>query len=305
MEVRSPITSGKTKLLKKIPISHLDFLYMEGLGLSVNDYFKEIDFVSLYECLDTGYKFYYPFNLSGKELFYKKLELNKWYYQESKWEYETTYSHIKKGQRVLEVGCGRGHFLTQLKKRGVEGIGLELNKEAIDYAAKNGITVLDKLIEEYSEEEPKKFDVVCAFQLLEHISDIDSFLTHCIRLLKPNGLLIFAVPNNDAFFFNQRKILPKNNLRYINQLQTLALNMPPHHMGIWHKESLEKAADFYDELSLIKIEEEPVSKGRRELNAQILKNIGFINSLLNKIKEFVFKSSLAKGDSLLAVYERK
>ncbi|WP_162182439.1 class I SAM-dependent methyltransferase [Lacinutrix jangbogonensis] len=305
MIVKSPITSGKTKLLKEIPTSYLNFLYQEGLGLTLEDYFKEIDSICLYQCLDTGYKFFFPFNLSGKELFYKKLELNKWYYQESKWEYDAANLFIKEGDRVLEVGCGRGHFLSQLKKRDLEGIGLELNKEAIGFAVKNDIKVLDKLIEEYAEEKPEKFDVVCAFQLLEHISDIGSFFTQCISLLKPNGRLIFAVPNNEAFFFNQSKILPENNVRYINQLQTLALNLPPHHMGLWDKDVFRKVASNNLNLELVSIKEEPVNSGRKELNTEILKNIGIKNRFLNKLNKFIYRKSLTKGDSLLVVYERK
>ena len=305
MVVKSPITSGNAILLKEIPISYLNFLYLEGLGLTVRDYFKSLDYICLYQCVDTGYKFYYPFDIVGEEPFYKKLELNNWYYQKWKWEYEETNLLIKEGQRVMEVGCGRGYFLSQLNKRGVKTLGLELNKEAIDYAKQSGIVVLNKLIEEFSNEKPEKFDVVCAFQLLEHVWDVDSFLTHCIKLLKPNGLLIFAVPNNDAFFFSQNKILPKNNTRYINQLQTLALNMPPHHMGLWDKKAFIKLAKHYSSLELVSLKEEPINSGRKELNTQILKNSTSKNKYLNKIKEFVFKRSLTKGDSLLVVYERK
>ncbi|KAB1067017.1 methyltransferase domain-containing protein [Tamlana haliotis] len=306
MKVKSPITSGSTKLLKKLPISYLSFLYSEGLGVSIEEYFNGLEYIYLYQCVDTGYKFYYPFNIAGQESFYKKLELdNNWYYQKWKWEYEEANSFIKEGQRVLEVGCGRGHFLDHLKNRNIKTVGLELNKEAMAYANENDINVLNKLVEEYSKEVIEKFDVVCAFQLLEHIWDIDLFLTHCMSLLKPKGLLIFAVPNNDAFFFNQKKTLPKSNVRFINQLQTLALNMPPHHMGLWDKKSLKSVADHYSNLESVCIKEEPIHVGRNELNTEILKNLSINKKIFNKLKKVFFKRSLVKGDSLLVVYEKK
>jgi SAM-dependent methyltransferase len=63
-----------------------------------------------------------------------------------------------------------------------------------------------------------KFDAVCSFQVLEHLSDPLSFLKDAINLIKPGGKLIISVPNQDSF------------IRFDSQD---LLNMPPHHMARW------------------------------------------------------------------------
>ena len=81
-----------------------------------------------------------------------------------------------------------------------------------------GITVVEELLSDHS----KTYDVVTAFQVLEHIADPLPFLKNCIDALNPGGLLVIAVPNNDAF------------IRFAD----LPLNEPPHHVGLWSPRSL-------------------------------------------------------------------
>lgn len=44
------------------------------MNIDVSDFFNSIKKVSIYKCLDTGYRFYYPFNISGDNIFYQKLK---------------------------------------------------------------------------------------------------------------------------------------------------------------------------------------------------------------------------------------
>lgn len=305
MIVKSPITSGRVKLIKEISTKEIATIYQEGLDLDVKNYFEDVDQICLYKCLDTGYEFYYPFTINGNELFYKALEKNKWYYQKWKWEYQVSDTYVKEGQSVIEIGCGNGYFLSHLNKKKIYTLGLELNSEAIEKANKNGLQVLNTPLEVYSNKKEAKFDVVFAFQVLEHIWNINDFITQCIKLLKPNGKLIFAVPNNEAVFFKEQKILPKTNPRYVNQLQTLALNMPPHHMGLWRKKVFEKIPNFYSRLSLVKIYEEPANTGRIALNNCIVKSKIGKNKFLLKLYKKLNQNKLNKGDSLLVIYEKK
>lgn len=305
MITKSPITSGRVKLIKEIATKEIATIYKEGLDLDVNNYFKDLDQIYLYKCLDTGYEFYYPFTIYGNEAFYKTLEKHNWYYQKWKWEYEVTDTYVQEGQSIIEIGCGNGYFLSHLNKKKVNTLGLELNSEAIEKANKNGLQVLNTPLEVYSEKVDAKFNVVCAFQVLEHIWNINDFISHCLKLLKPNGKLIFAVPNNEAVFFKEQKKLPKTNPRYVNQLQTLALNMPPHHMGLWRKNVFEKLPNFYSELSLVKIYEEPANKGRIALNNHIVKSKIGQNKFLLKLYKKLKQNKLNKGDSLLVIYEKK
>jgi hypothetical protein len=69
------------------------------------------------------------------------------------------------------------------------------------------------------------------FQVLEHISAVQSFLTAAIKCLKKNGLLVLAVPNNEPYLFGFNKYD--------------WLNLPPHHMGWWNAASLQKLSGFF------------------------------------------------------------
>lgn len=99
------------------------------------------------------------------------------------------------GYRVLEVGCGTGFVLKELVhicQRG-EVIGTDLYPEAVAFAsARAGCQVLvgDVL-------KPLNlglFDVVCAFDVIEHLDDDVSILQGLRKLLKPGGTLLVTVP---------------------------------------------------------------------------------------------------------------
>jgi len=62
-----------------------------------------------------------------------------------------------------------------------------------------------------------------SFSVLEHIADPITFLQCTLKMLKVSGKLIICVPNNDAL---------------INKDKESPLNLPPHHMGLWNKQSL-------------------------------------------------------------------
>jgi SAM-dependent methyltransferase len=100
------------------------------------------------------------------------------------------------GFRVLEVGCGSGNVLRVLKRaaagRGsVEG--LEVSGPASDAARKRtGLTVTNGHLADLRSPEP--FDVIAAFDVLEHISDEAGVLSQMRSRLKSGGRLVLTVP---------------------------------------------------------------------------------------------------------------
>ena len=114
-------------------------------------------------------------------------------------EHLQTLNKIKSKEKVLEIGSGFGVFLELLSKKQVISEGLELNPEAILVCNNKGLKVHDTLIQEFVLENDDKFDVVCSFQVLEHITEVYSFIENSIKALKCNGKLVFGVPNNRGF----------------------------------------------------------------------------------------------------------
>lgn len=224
-------------LIETRSTAHIAGLYRNDLNYDPD--FEGLREIALYECAATGYRFFYPFTLEGKESLYRAIENFDWCYEEGKWEHCWVAEQIADSASVLDVGCGRGAFLSKVKSPDITGI--ELNKSAAAFARKRGISVVETLLGEHAKDRPAAYDVVTAFQVVEHIADPLPFLRDCITVLKPGGLLIIAVPNNDAF------------IRFAD----LPLNQPPHHVGLWAPKSLAALADLLP-LRLEALVEEPL-----------------------------------------------
>lgn len=282
MSVISPITlKPNTKLVNTLSINDIIDLYSKDLEVDVVNIFKGLKEIYIYECLDTGYLFYYPMNLSGDESFYDDLKrqmpikYNVSYYSETKWEYEICCKMIKPNDQVYEIGAGNGAFLSILKKNGIDNLyGSELNKKSIETASKKGIYLEYKTIEGKAEETKEEFDVVCTFQVLEHVANVNSFIASSLKILKKGGKLIIAVPCNNPYLF-------KNDI-----LNTL--NLPPHHMGLWGEKAFKNLSKYFPiKLNEIIIEKLPSSGYNFDRYYEVNKDILISNK--NPFKKFLDK----------------
>lgn len=95
------------------------------------------------------------------------------------------------GDRVLEVGCGRGHLTKALARRGVDIVGIDANPRAEEVAASG-------LVKHMSAEEldfdDESFDAVVAVHSIEHIPPIAQALGEMVRVLRPGGRAVFVYP---------------------------------------------------------------------------------------------------------------
>ncbi len=99
--------------------------------------------------------------------------------------------------RLLDYGCGTGHFLARAKQAGWQVTGLEPNPRARQDAA----TRVGQPIEEpavLASLPPASFDAVTLWHVLEHVHALQDTLHQLIALLKPSGQLLIAVPNPDS-----------------------------------------------------------------------------------------------------------
>jgi 2-polyprenyl-3-methyl-5-hydroxy-6-metoxy-1,4-benzoquinol methylase len=101
--------------------------------------------------------------------------------------------------------------------------GIELNTSAAQVAHTAGLDVSTEMIGVHVMKCEGGYDAVCSFQVLEHVSNVNAFVSDVVRALKIGGTLILGVPNNDAFLRLEK---------------CPVLNAPPHHMGLWTKASL-------------------------------------------------------------------
>ncbi len=98
------------------------------------------------------------------------------------------------GAAVLEVGCGTGHNLAMLGQFG-EVDALELDAAARAVAEKRlGRPVMDSPLPELRGVAEGHYDLIGAFDVIEHIVDDEAALASIARRLKPHGKLVVSVP---------------------------------------------------------------------------------------------------------------
>ena len=300
MEVKSPITGDNNiKCIKKIKVKDIVSRYKKNFNIDVNQYFKTVNEIFIYEDQATKYRFYYPFHIDGDGAFYEQLQKFSWYYMPWKWEHEKCLNLLTNESSILEVGCASGEFLQKvvdIKK--IEAVGLELNKKALKIGQEKGLDIRDQRVEVHAEEFSEHYEVVCSFQVLEHISKVKSFVEANLKCLKKGGKLVFCVPNNDSF----------TKYNWENDI----LNMPPHHMGLWTRAAFEGLGKVFD-LQLKDIHYEPLQpyhidwyiniQEKRFLKGSFIKKLYYKTGLKNLMRFLIEKfSSYLHGHTIMAVY---
>lgn len=102
------------------------------------------------------------------------------------------------GRRILDVGCGNGHFLNLFKQNGWETHGTEISKTSASYAEKLGNKIFTGELTD-AHYPQQYFDVIVINHVLEHISDPKKLLDECYNIIKDDGTIVVAVPNFDCF----------------------------------------------------------------------------------------------------------
>ncbi|MFZ0282150.1 MAG: class I SAM-dependent methyltransferase [Bacteroidales bacterium] len=104
---------------------------------------------------------------------------------------------VKKG-KILDIGCGTGYFAATMIKGGWDVTGIEPNTKARDFASHHfGIDV--RKPEEISSLPSGYFDCVTMWHVLEHLEDPTGYAAEILRLLKPGGVCLAALPNCSSF----------------------------------------------------------------------------------------------------------
>ncbi|MHA3788521.1 class I SAM-dependent methyltransferase [Flavobacterium hauense] len=100
----------------------------------------------------------------------------------------------KKG-KLLDIGAGTGDFLVMAAKNGWDTIGLEPSPKAKAIAESKGVNFLDDL----SKMPDHSADAITMWHVLEHVPDVEAQIAELKRILKPEGVLIVAVPNFKSY----------------------------------------------------------------------------------------------------------
>lgn len=298
----SPVNDNfSVELIDEQETSRISADYQSGFGINI-ERFIELKYLSRYRCKETNLEFYRGIK-PGDGKFYAGLMKYDWYYNPWKWEHSKVKNLLKPGDHLVEVGCGEGGFLNGIKDGGMKTTGLEINAEAVKKARENGLNVLEVDLAKFASKNENSFDWSVSFQVLEHIEDIGGFLKNSVKLLKSGGKLVISVPNNDSF---------------IGKMYS-PMNLPPHHMNRWNKDSLKKIAPLFG-LELDRFEFEPLQQYHYNWYvSSILENEKKVfNKIPPILKGVVYRSTKKilerwvekeakniRGHSILAVYTKK
>lgn len=104
------------------------------------------------------------------------------------------------GLAVLDVGCGAGVLCEPLARLGAEVTGIDPAPTNVEvaklHAARSRLSIAygGETIEAIAAG-PKRFDIVLAMEVVEHVTDVNAFVAACCRAVKPGGLLVMATIN--------------------------------------------------------------------------------------------------------------
>ncbi len=101
---------------------------------------------------------------------------------------------MKKGERLLELGCGRGEFLKAFQDLRLDCQGVDLSDHCLKNNADLKVTCLD-LSKDKLPYEDNTFDYVYNKSLIEHFYSPDHLMKETYRVLKPGGRVIMLTPD--------------------------------------------------------------------------------------------------------------
>ena len=254
-----PMCECSTVLLAdQVHVADLVAGYKSRFDLNVTQYLQidQVPKLELLYCPECDFKWFFPV-LAADGNFYENIQKNSWYYQTEKVEFDFTLKSLSQGDRVLEIGCGAGFFGSILPD-GIVYKGLEFNELAVSTGQARSIDIELESIESHAAKHPARYDLVCSFQVLEHVTDPRQFLESCAEAVKAGGTLVIGVPAENSFLS-----IAENNW----------LNMPPHHLSRWTDKALVCA---FESLGLqdIHIWHEPIDEVTRPWHEDCLANFG-------------------------------
>jgi len=173
-------------------------------------------------------------------------------------------------KKVLDIGCGEGYGSYYLAGFAKEVVGIDYNEAIVNYA-KNKYQKENLRFYRFDINNlgtfNNRFDVICAFQVIEHLSEPEKFLLDANKILNENGILICSTPNRLDASPRSEKPLNKFHIK--------------EYLFSEFKELLER---YFG-----KVEISGLSRGKKLKFYRRLKKVGFFNFLpasINPVKRF-------------------
>lgn len=162
----------------------------------------------LYNCRECNLYFKYP-RPSREQLdgLYKNANPQHWQYNltdREDWQIAIRFinKNLSKGT-IVDVGCWDGAFLINMEASW-KCYGTEINPVALNSAKDKGVEIISDNFDELMFS-PFKFDVVTAFNVIEHTEDPLNFIRIMSKIANDNGLIIISTGNSESYTWKLSK----------------------------------------------------------------------------------------------------
>lgn len=177
----------------------------------IRDYRKKEDKFSLYQCSKCQVQFWLPLKNPGVRWYEENSgygirnviwpKISRGYHK----KFLELYKNFSKNTKILDLGCGTGEFINELQKRGCQVWGVDFDKEAIKIAKEhfgleNVFSISFK--DFFQKRDLPKFDIICFFEVIEHLDNPLKFIQNVKNLLRSNGKIVLSTPCRERMLLN-------------------------------------------------------------------------------------------------------
>ncbi len=106
---------------------------------------------------------------------------------------------VKRGETVLDAGCGLGYFLLKLQQTGATLHGMDVSPESVEFVRKHITPHVQVGSVETIPYPENTFDKILFCEVIEHIEDDANVLREIRRVLKPGGRVVITTPSLKGF----------------------------------------------------------------------------------------------------------
>lgn len=120
-------------------------------------------------------------------------------------------SRLSRGKRVLDIGCGTGYGTSELAKTATSVVGVDFAADAVEFASIHYTTPNLSWVRASAADVPLRdgsFDLVVAFEIIEHLPNPDRLVAEAARLLAKGGQFIVSTPNRSFYAETRRESGP-------------------------------------------------------------------------------------------------
>lgn len=222
--------------------------------------------------------------------------------------YDELLDHLERYRdtgRIIDVGCGSGLFVQRAIQRGWEAQGTEYPGPALNLCHARNIPVIEGPFEP-SNYPAGHFDVVCSFEVIEHVIDPRNEIARMQKVLRPGGAFYVTTPNFNCL---ARRLQP-GTWNIANYPEHLAYFTPGTLHKLLEQNGLRKSWLITTGFSIyrwkLRYENSVANKHAAMRTQESVRTALENNVLLRLLKQFTNKvlDLFKLGDSMKALYVR-